>query len=507
MSPSSRSASDAVRLTGFSSSTADAEGALASLSVGTRGGHGAVRRRRALRREPGAGAGREAPDRRSSPMVATSRATRPSRQAVEAAQRAGVVGLRGRHRRQAVHARSAPAPRRGNRRRLLPRAARPASSGASSRRSPRSSAGRGSSSTSPPRGPGERLRLTATVAGQGRATARYRIPDEPGAPDERRRLLGRPAPGSVARSAWAPAACGAPRGPADPARGRRRDAEAGRKLGPQPCRRARWHTSAAGGAAADACRRPTEAARVALRRDRADARTQADVGADRESARAGRPSPADGRVLLPERRRRPRCPDRRGRARGPRARRPRHRRRRGVRSVPRRVPQGRKRVRAFDDQLPDVLLMLAASLRAGHSLRQGIGALVEDSTPPTSTEFRRVLAEASLGRPVESAMTDMARRLRLGGLRVRRRGHHGPAGGRRRRSQACSRWSPRPFAARQQFRRKVRALTSMGRLSAYVLIALPFAVAFMLRLVNPGYMRAADRALPPATRSSWSASS
>jgi tight adherence protein B len=41
---------------------------------------------------------------------------------------------------------------------------------------------------------------------------------------------------------------------------------------------------------------------------------------------------------------------------------------------------------------------------------------------------------------------------------------------------------------RQQFARKIRGLTAMGRASAYVLIALPFFIAFAITLLNPTYM-------------------
>ena len=41
---------------------------------------------------------------------------------------------------------------------------------------------------------------------------------------------------------------------------------------------------------------------------------------------------------------------------------------------------------------------------------------------------------------------------------------------------------------RQQFRRKVHALTAMGRASAYVLIALPFVTAALIALIGPGYL-------------------
>jgi tight adherence protein B len=42
---------------------------------------------------------------------------------------------------------------------------------------------------------------------------------------------------------------------------------------------------------------------------------------------------------------------------------------------------------------------------------------------------------------------------------------------------------------RQQFARKVKGLTAMGRMAAYVLIGLPFFLAFMFTLINPDYMR------------------
>src|SRR6185369_13556159 len=41
---------------------------------------------------------------------------------------------------------------------------------------------------------------------------------------------------------------------------------------------------------------------------------------------------------------------------------------------------------------------------------------------------------------------------------------------------------------RQQFSRKVKGLTAMGRMSAYVLIALPFFLALAITVMNPQYM-------------------
>jgi tight adherence protein B len=41
---------------------------------------------------------------------------------------------------------------------------------------------------------------------------------------------------------------------------------------------------------------------------------------------------------------------------------------------------------------------------------------------------------------------------------------------------------------RQQFARKIRSLTAMGRMSAYVLGGLPFAIAFLISVISPSYM-------------------
>src|SRR5204863_4781067 len=71
----------------------------------------------------------------------------------------------------------------------------------------------------------------------------------------------------------------------------------------------------------------------------------------------------------------------------------------------------RKRLRAFENQLPDLLITIAASLKAGHSFKQGLQAVVDEGHPPANEEFRRVLTEASLGRPMDDALAEMAERM------------------------------------------------------------------------------------------------
>src|SRR5206468_9145794 len=71
----------------------------------------------------------------------------------------------------------------------------------------------------------------------------------------------------------------------------------------------------------------------------------------------------------------------------------------------------RKRAKAFEDQLPDLLTTIAASLKAGHSFKHGLQAVVDEAAPPASIELKRVLTEAGLGRPLDDALADMADRV------------------------------------------------------------------------------------------------
>ncbi|MGH9282207.1 MAG: VWA domain-containing protein, partial [Acidimicrobiales bacterium] len=73
---------------------------------------------------------------------------------------------------------------------------------------------------------------------------------------------------------------------------------------------------------------------------------------------------------------------------------------------------GAQRQRRFTAQLPDMLQLLASTLRAGYSLLQGADAVSEQVDDPMGKELRRVLVEARLGRPLEQAFEDSARRVK-----------------------------------------------------------------------------------------------
>jgi tight adherence protein B len=146
-----------------------------------------------------------------------------------------------------------------------------------------------------------------------------------------------------------------------------------------------------------------------------------------------------------------------------------------------------RRLKAFENQLPDILMTLAASLKAGHSFKQGLQTVVDEGQPPASKEFSRVLAETQLGRPMDDALAEMAERVGSKNLRfvLNAVSIQSQVGGS---LAGLFDMVAETVRQRQQFARKIRGLTAMGRASAYVLVALPFVLAIVITLINPGFM-------------------
>ena len=151
------------------------------------------------------------------------------------------------------------------------------------------------------------------------------------------------------------------------------------------------------------------------------------------------------------------------------------------------VVQANRRSRAFEAQLPEILDMLAGSLKAGHGFDQALQTIAGDVADPAAREFQRVVNEVHLGRSLEDSLTDMGKRVRSADLRfvldavtVQRQ-----VGG----SLAeLFELVSETVRAREQFRSKLRAITGMVRASATVLILLPFGAAVGLVALNRSYM-------------------
>lgn len=151
-----------------------------------------------------------------------------------------------------------------------------------------------------------------------------------------------------------------------------------------------------------------------------------------------------------------------------------------------RIKISRRRA-AFADQLPDVLQLIAGSLRSGFSLAQALDAVVRDGTQPAAGEISRALAETRIGSQLEPALERVAGRMASDDLRwiVMAIQIQREVGGN---LAEVLLTTVATMRERAQVRRQVRALSAEGRLSAYILIALPIVIGTFFVTTKPEYM-------------------
>ncbi|QCQ90662.1 type II secretion system F family protein [Rhodococcus sp. SGAir0479] len=150
------------------------------------------------------------------------------------------------------------------------------------------------------------------------------------------------------------------------------------------------------------------------------------------------------------------------------------------------VLAGRRRS-AFADQLDDSVQLLASNLRAGHSLLRALDAVAREADAPTAEEFARVVNETRVGRDLGDSLADVARRMRSEDFDwiAQAIAIHREVGGDL--AEVLDQIG-HTIRERNQIRRQVKALAAEGKLSAYVLMALPFGIAGFLLVSNPGYL-------------------
>lgn len=147
---------------------------------------------------------------------------------------------------------------------------------------------------------------------------------------------------------------------------------------------------------------------------------------------------------------------------------------------------GKRRV-MFDQQLGDTLQLLSGGLRAGHSILRAIDAAAAESQSPTAEEMRRVITETSLGRDLQSSLTDTAERMRSDdfvwiaqAIQINRE-----VGGNL--AEVLDQVGE-TIRERSEIKGHIKSLAAEGKFSAYILMAMPFGIVAMLMLANPGYM-------------------
>jgi tight adherence protein B len=148
----------------------------------------------------------------------------------------------------------------------------------------------------------------------------------------------------------------------------------------------------------------------------------------------------------------------------------------------------RVRMNRMLNQLPDVFELMSQGLRAGHSLANSINLVAEQLPDPAGTEFARVFHEQNLGLKIEDALLNMAKRVDMMDVRffvtavLIQRTTGGDL------AEVLDNIST-VIRERIKLFGQVKALTAEGRLSGYVLFALPFVVFAAMQVVSPEYAR------------------
>jgi tight adherence protein B len=148
-----------------------------------------------------------------------------------------------------------------------------------------------------------------------------------------------------------------------------------------------------------------------------------------------------------------------------------------------------QRLRKFEHQLPDALMLIASTLRSGYGILRALQAVRDEMSPPISIEFAKTLDETNVGMPTPEALAHLARRVPLPDLDIAVTAIliQLDVGGNLAEVMEIVASTVRE---RQRIRAEVNTLTAEGRLSGVILFILPLVMAGVLSFLNPAYMSA-----------------
>ncbi|ACL26069.1 MULTISPECIES: type II secretion system F family protein [Chloroflexus] len=146
-----------------------------------------------------------------------------------------------------------------------------------------------------------------------------------------------------------------------------------------------------------------------------------------------------------------------------------------------------QRVKAFNNQLGDVITMMANALRGGYSFLQTLDMVAREAPDPASTEFRRVVQEVGLGRSTEEALQNLLRRVPSDDLDllVTAVSIQMEVGGNL--AQVLDTIG-HTIRERVRIKGEISTLTAQGRISSWIITGLPIGLAAFITVVNPDYM-------------------
>ena len=147
-----------------------------------------------------------------------------------------------------------------------------------------------------------------------------------------------------------------------------------------------------------------------------------------------------------------------------------------------------RRLRAFEEAFPEALDLIARALKAGHAFVTGLKMVADEMPEPIGPEFRKTFDEQNFGLPLKDALANLTVRIPLIDVRffatavlIQRE-----TGGNL--SEILENLA---HVVRERFKilRQVRVYTAHGRLTGYVLLALPVFLVIVLSFINPEHMQ------------------
>jgi tight adherence protein B len=147
-----------------------------------------------------------------------------------------------------------------------------------------------------------------------------------------------------------------------------------------------------------------------------------------------------------------------------------------------------RRLRTFEEAFPEALDLMSRALKAGHAFATGLKMVADEMQEPVGPEFRKTFDEQNFGLPVKDALANLTVRVPLLDVRffstavlIQRE-----TGGNL--SEILENLA---HVVRERFKilRQVRVYTAHGRLTGYVLLALPAFLAIALTFINPEHMQ------------------
>ena len=146
-----------------------------------------------------------------------------------------------------------------------------------------------------------------------------------------------------------------------------------------------------------------------------------------------------------------------------------------------------RRINAFEELLPESIDLVGRALRAGHPLTAGFKMAADDGSEPVAGEFRRVFEEQRFGLPLQESLLGMADRVDLVDVRILVTAIliQREVGGNL--AEILDNLAA-VVRARFTIRRQLRVYTAQGRMTGYLLAALPLILFTILYTLNPSYM-------------------